>query len=388
MTSSMAASKFELPTLFKVGSGGKTHSWRIWVEQDTACALIITEHGQVDGKMQLASETIWQGKNIGKANETTPYEQACSEAQSKWAKKKDKSYVEDVNRAVAKETDAAGGIDPMLAHVFAEQGKKINFPCAVQPKLDGIRCIAVYEGGEVSLWSRSRKPITSVPHILTTLKRVLSPFGDERIVLDGELYNHKFKDNFEHIVHLVKQQTQPDQNYKDVEYHIYDFVSSEGFETRNLRLKTIFDPTFGPFEGIELVETAHAKSLAEATVLFEKYLKLGYEGAMLRNFGTGYENKRSYNLQKMKLSLDSDYPIIGIDEGSGKLEGKVGAFVCQLPSGAEFRATPAVTEDQKKLFFENHSLWLGKLAVVAYQNLTSAGVPRFPRVVRIIDKEE
>ena len=113
-----------------------------------------------------------------------------------------------------------------------KQGHKIKYPCYIQPKLDGIRCIAMVQNGKCTLWSRTRKPITSCPHIVEELSRNF-PVGN--IVLDGELYNQDFRDNFEHIVHLVRQE-EPDEKHRDVQYHVYDLVNSDAFKDRTEKL--------------------------------------------------------------------------------------------------------------------------------------------------------
>ena len=78
-------------TLYARSSTGKTKVWRIWAEEIKQGALIITEYGYEDSdEMQRAAVTIREGKNVGRSNETTPYEQACAEAEAKWQKKKDK----------------------------------------------------------------------------------------------------------------------------------------------------------------------------------------------------------------------------------------------------------------------------------------------------------
>ena len=92
------------------------------------------------------------------------------EAQAQWERKLKRGYVQDLKSAQAGHVDAAitGGIFPMLAHTYRDHAAKIVYPAYAQPKLDGHRCIAMPSG----LWSRTRKPIVSVPHINAALKDV------------------------------------------------------------------------------------------------------------------------------------------------------------------------------------------------------------------------
>ena len=97
------------PTLYKRNSNGSTQQWTISVEGST----IVKEYGQVGGALQLATDLISEGKNIGRSNETTPEQQAQAEALSQWEIKQKKGYNVDINDARSGEVDrtaAAPGI--------------------------------------------------------------------------------------------------------------------------------------------------------------------------------------------------------------------------------------------------------------------------------------
>lgn len=355
-----------LPRLFKLTSKGAVQFWEIRVEG----FVIVTCYGQEDGKVQTTRDVIQAGKNIGRANATTPEEQASLEAQSKWEAKKKKGYVEKVEAAKAGERDAIieGGIDPMLAHPFSKHGEKIVYPCLVQPKLDGIRCIAIVNQGKCTLWSRTRKPITSVPHIVDELEKL---YKKESIILDGELYNHEFKHNFEHITHIVGQKKDPDPKHKDVQYHVYDVVTDLPVGHRlDLRKEGKY---------VLSVMDEIADDEAELRATFRFYRKAGYEGAMARNVQSRYEHKRSYNLQKVKEFDDAEYRVVGVVEGRGKLTGHAGSFTCVTESGTEFEVKMSGDTAKLKEYFQNPRLVVGKLLTVQYQGLTGKNaVPRFP----------
>lgn len=380
----------KFPVLYKKTSTGAIQKWAIVAIGPVinGWGLIEVEHGQVDGKIQKTEDYIKEGKNVGKKNETNPTQQAQAEAKAQWEKKKKKGYVESISDAQGGKLDAliTGGIEPMLAHKFADQAHKIKYPAYVQPKLDGIRCVAIVKNGECTLWSRTRKPIKSCPHIVQELE---AAFENRDIVLDGELYNHDFKSNFEHIVHLVRQD-KPDPKHTDVQYHVYDVIEDSLcgplFEDRTENLDIIFAAY--EFYGIIQVETDHVDSEDQVMDFFDKFRKQGYEGAMLRNSASKYVNKRSYDLQKVKEFDDGEFSIVGIDEGRGKLTGHVGAFRCRMDNGSEFLAK--MSGDTKRLrdYFTNHSLWRDKKLTVKFQGLTGKeGVPRFPVGIEIRDYE-
>lgn len=377
----------KLPRLYKKTSTGAIQFWDI---EGTAnlfgdCGMIITQYGQLGTpNPQETKDIIDRGKNVGKKNETNPIEQAKLEAQAKWEKQKKKGYVESIRGAEADELDEVieGGIVPMLAHKFSEQGHKIKYPAFVQPKLDGIRCIAILKNGKCTLWSRTRKLITGVPHISAAIEKAFS----EDIVLDGELYNHEYKKDFEKIVSLVRQEI-PQPGHEVVHYHVYDLPSSEPFSKRATKLRYLKSGWF-PYGEVIKVETVEVANEGEALDWFERWRADGYEGAMIRNAGGLYVNKRSYDLQKIKEFDDAEFQITGIEEGRGKLIGHVGAFVCRTKEGKTFLAKMSGETDRLRQYFENASLWDGKMLTVKYQGLTGAnGVPRFPVGVAIRDYE-
>lgn len=269
----------------------------------------------------------------------------------------------------------------MLAHKFAEQAHKVKYPAFVQPKLDGIRCIAIVKDGACTLWSRTRKPITSCPHIVQELE---AAFQEMDITLDGELYNHEMKSDFEKIVSLVRQE-EPGEGHEIVQYHVYDVVNELNFKTRFEGMKPLFD--MFEFFSIKLVQTEKCNSEDDVMTFFDKFRAQGYEGAMMRNSDSKYANKRSYDLQKVKEFDDAEYPIVGIEEGRGKLAGHA-IFKLQTDEGKEFLAKMKGDTAQLKKFFDDHSLWTGKKLTVQYQGLTGKEkVPRFPVGVAIRDYE-
>jgi DNA ligase 1 len=377
----------KFPTLYKKTSTGAIQQWTIGVinqRGSATAACIVTEYGQVDGKIQTTSDLISVGKNIGKKNETSARWQAELEAKATWEKKKKNGYVESIKDAQNDKTDdlIEGGVLPMLAKKFSEQANKIKYPCYTQPKLDGIRCIAIVKDGACTLWSRTRKQIKSCPHIVQELE---AAFETVDIILDGELYNHDFKSNFEHIVHLVRQDKNPDPQHTDVQYHVYDIIQNDVFGNRNVRINRIFENF--EFYSIKCVLTFTVYSEDEVMDFFEKFRKLGYEGSMLRNSESLYVNKRSNDLQKVKEFDDGEFKITGIKEGRGKLAGHA-IFICAMTNGDEFEAKLKGDTSRLKEYFDNHSLWKGKQLTVQYQGLTGKNkVPRFPVGVAIRDYE-
>lgn len=383
----------KLPRLFKKTNTGAIQTWDIFVQNKEvdqgkgvflSLSEIVTVYGQKNTPSpQITKDVIAQGKNPGKKNATTAFEQAVKEATSKWTKQLKKGYVESEDDAQAKLVDSIieGGIFPMLAHSFSKHPSKIKWPCFIQPKFDGIRCIAIVANGKATLWSRTRKPITSMPHIVAELE---ANFTD--IILDGELYQHLYKNNFEEIVSQVRQEV-PQPGHEIVQYHVYDIVSDSIYADRQSELQSAMATV--DFNIIVPVQTGMVQDEEQVTEMFAQITLEGYEGVMLRNGEGLYEqNKRSKDLQKVKEFNSEEFTIVNIEEGRGKLAGHVGAFVCEDEAGNQFKAKMSGSLEMLRIYFQTPSLWEGKQLTVKFQGLTSTNaVPRFPIGIAIRDYE-
>jgi len=366
----------KLPTLYKKTSTGADQMWEISFSRN----VITTRFGQVDGKIQETSDVIKAGKNLGRSNETTAIEQAELEAKAQWEKKKTaKGYVESLTDARKGKRDALvlGGIDPMLAHGFDQHGGKIVYPAFVQPKFDGHRCIAVVNAGLCSLWSRTRKPITGLPHLIRDIEEWALKTGRHDITLDGELYNHDYRAKFEELTSFIRNEA-PKPGHEAVQYHIYDVVGPGPFTDRHAILGA-----FGLIGAMRKVETVAVTDEDDLMLAFERFLVQGYEGLMVRNMAGEYVNKRSYDLQKVKEFMDDEFMIIGVEEGRGKLAGH-GIFICETVDRIEFKAKMTGTLESLRQYFEHPKKYVGKLLMVKFQGYTTKnGVPRFPVARRL-----
>lgn len=379
------------PILFAKNSGGGLKSWEVKVEPNTVDRLffdVVTTYGKVGGKMQEARETIMGGKNIGRANETSIEAQAIAEAQSKWElQKKKKGYVESAEAALAGEVDALvqGGIFPMLAQKFKDRADKIEYPAFIQPKFDGHRCIAIVKDGVCTLWSRTRKPINSMPHICRAIERLT---GGADAILDGELYNHEYKHHFEQITKLITPKA-PVEGHEKVQYYIYDMPSAEmAFGDRNRCLNKIFDihGNMDSFENTLInVPTMEVAEESEVQLAFDRFLSEGYEGLMLRTADAPYKShptSRSAGLLKMKKFDDAEFEIVDVTEGSGKFKG-LALFICKAGNGETFKAVKNAPLSELKEYFDNREALLGRIVTVQFMGFTNATkVPRHGRVLR------
>jgi len=348
-----------LPILYQKGKGGAIFTWRIWTEG----ANVITEYGQKDGKKQQASYKA-EPKNAGRSNATTADKQAEAEAKAMWQHKLDRKYSK-----TEKEANERLFL-PMLAHSFAEHPQKADFPVDVQPKLDGVRCMAYWDGKQVQLMSRSGKSY-NVSHIAKALEPYLSKHDET--VLDGEIYLHN--ETLQGINRLVKKQRE---NSKDLNYCIYDIPIVDGnddlaWEERNKALATI--PKNMP--SVYITESTECKDKNEVKSAQLHFVENGFEGAMIRNRKGKYVfGHRSYDLLKVKSFFDKEFKITSITDGQGKMVGKC-VFTCQADGGT-FECTIKAPMDERELIYRHREKYIGKMLTVRYQYMTEDEKPFLP----------
>lgn len=375
----------DLPTIYRINKSGSVQQWTVSIEHN----MIITSHGQVGGQIQTISEEIKEGKNVGRSNETTPYEQAAAEALARHQKKIKSGYVLDPSG----EGCTLGGVVPMLAQSYDKHAKKINFPAMLQPKLDGMRCIAIFDGTKVTLWSRTRKPITSAPHIIKELENYLTA-GDP-VIFDGELYADKLSNDFEQIISLARQEV-PCVGHEQLEYHVYDMVEGHMNDHRQQVLRNIY--FYQELEFIKLVPTYTVNSDQEVMERTANFITDGYEGGIVRNLNGRYLNGRSFDLQKVKgfvedgemvlEMMEDDFVVLGVNEGRGKLAGHAGTLAMKTLEGTDFNAKPIGDTSNLKVMFENPGSVIGKIATVRFFGYTGKNnVPKNPNVKCIRDYE-
>ena len=371
------------PTLHGEGVLGKTKVWTISVEDRDASGVIIITRGYLDGKMQVSEKVISQGKNIGKKNETTPLQQAVSEARASWIKMKESGYSEAIKEEIDNTASVRGkGIVaevplPMLAHEYHKRGKGFPFPCFTQPKLDGTRCVGIPGRG---LFSRLRKTIPHMEHIIAELNRL--PVD---LILDGELYTNEL--TFQEIVGLVKRETLKAgdlEKQQKIKYHVYDLIQGDSYEKRHLVLQTLF--ASHSFQHLVLVPTFGCGSEAEMKEQHARFVSDGYEGIMLRNPAGIYKNVRSVDLLKYKEFFDDEYEVVGFKEGEGGEKGCV-LWTCKTEKGETFHCRPRGTREDRTELFQKGASYIGKKLTVRFQELTDDGIPRFPVGIAFRDYE-
>lgn len=373
------------------------------------------ETGREDGKITRSAPTYFVNPvNEGKSNERNVFQQSLIYARAQWLKRKDKGCVEERKDATAA-TNVNVMYFPMLARPFKDAEKNIKFPVYVQPKLDGVRCLAYLAKPntsykEVILYTRTKKVFPSVDY----LKKILYPYlnhlydtdNNQSIYLDGELYKHGKKlqdisgDSRNESANVSEKNTNRN------EYHIYDCFYpkelTEPFKHRYQQLKVLYD-SIEPEDATVLkkVPTYIVNNFDEANKKYKEFVKLGYEGAMLRNILGPYLASpdktgtflRSRDLVKLKPKFSDEFVVVGFKEGTrGKDKGAI-LWVCKTSDGIEFNVTPKdITYEQRYELYEDavknfDKKYADRYMTVEYEDLSKTGVPQRAKAVAFRDYE-
>lgn len=380
------------PLLHGTEKSGKTKIWLAQVfsnSDNTAYAVII--YGQEEGKLQETRRDYTTGKNIGKKNETTPLIQCMSETERKWLDKitkegyVDRSSKDSNNQHNMEEKEQKNEnsypIYPMLAQTYDPKAKNkkkgITYPCFVQPKIDGLRCLMYCLDDDIVCQSRTGGQFQTVGHLAQILQPLLT--AHPNWVIDGELYTRNYP--FEELAGLIKKVKLSNADLEKlrwVEYHIYDAICLSqpdmSFQDRLGWLHSHLPKHLL----IVKVQTDVVNDIPAFLEMFSQHVSDGWEGVMLRNMAAPYlVNYRSHDLQKYKEMMEEEYPIVGWKEADGRDKGTV-IWLCRTAEGLEFAVRPRGTLEQRREWFQNAGKYLGKPLTVIFQEKSEKNVPRFP----------
>ena len=414
---------FYSPTLYTQAKTGKI---RIW----TACAYIgnfrvdggwekvvepldfasggtavyFTVFSSKGGKETTSHPTrVSSGKNIGRKNETTPFQQALLEISSafdKKVKKGAKLSSEDLGAQSFASLVKTGAhrVNVMLLHdVNKGHWDRVKYPCYLQPKLDGVHLIAVWVGGRVDLYLRGIKREIDQAHIREALAPVISASEWESFYITGEMWTPGI--NRQEITSAVTVQT--DSGQKKIIFNVFDVFSVDyplPFEERyKLAIKLVREAK-SPY--IKLVRAEIVRSRGEIENIFKEYVSAGYEGAIIRDpdglyeFGLSREI-RSYSAMKMKLRPDFEFEITGFKEGVGKNRGLIifTAITSQKffeefcdavkPEVREFSVSPSWTEIERREAYTHGDDYIGKFATISFDSVSTDCIPVQPVLLAI-----
>ena len=276
---------------------------------------------------------------------------------------------------------------PMLAYPVSDKPIDYTDKVFIQPKLDGVRCLIQcdqvhqYKWDKVTAYSRTGKEWKNIDHILAELRPFFEKHPD--IILDGELYNHDLKNDFEKIISLVRKTKPTDEDRLEskemVQFHCYDHILPDSGLEFELRMAFIYNNLEESYCIVNVPTTRVFKREEALNVHNDGNLKDGYEGSIVR-LNTEYQCKRSHNLRKFKDFSDAEATIIGYEEGKGKRINTLGKFVMQDDEGKEFGCPPGKGYNYKDMadMLENIHDYIGERATFTYFERTKAGSYRHP----------
>lgn len=352
------------PEIYKRDTKGNVRVW--YIEQQGANYRTVA--GIQNGALVEAGWTTAMPTNVGRSNERDPVAQADFEIAAEYEHKLTREYHRDLSSI----DNGAHFFKPMLAAKYEEFA-----PGFAQPKLDGVRAIIKADG----VFSRQGKPIPGAPHIMESLAPLFAV--DPDLILDGELYNHELREDFNEVISLVKKASPSPERLAEirekVQFHAYDLPSSKDpFSARTVTLNLLL----GNMPAcIQLVPTAYATSEDHFDRLHGEWLTQGYEGSMWRCQNTGYEQKRSKSLRKRKDFDDAEFEVVRIEEGRGNWAGAAKRVICWLP-GADRIAGPnddntfeagiaGTYERNAQLLTETHNV-----VTIRYFGFTPSAIPK------------
>lgn len=354
-----------MKTLYSKDSKGNLRVWSIYTEG----AEVVVKHGQYMGKIQEKRYTA-EGKNLGKANETSPAEQAILEAEAKYVKQLKSGYFPDKDDALNFQEFA-----PMKCHAFSDHSHKLVYPCNAGVKLDGMRLMIDAEG---NAWSKQGEPLELPKHWVGVKELAISAGG-----LDGEVYaGLKNRDglSLQKIISAFRKQNE---DTHKLQYWVYDIPTDQQYGLRNrvLKLLAVNKPDW-----MVIVVGKQINTPEEADNYFQEVTDEGYEGVVYRNYSGLYEfGKRSYNLLKRKKRQTAEATVQSVDIDKNLW----GVLNCKTFEGVDFRCQMRVDAGDKNYReYNNAQELIGKVIEVEFEDFSDDGVLQKPVGigVRQVDK--
>lgn len=371
------------PTIYCKKATGKTQQWNIFTIEEKGKVYLSTKYGEVSGKLIEKKVEI----KTAKANRTF-IEEALKQAETKYNQKVNKEgYTTDID------TESKLVIRPMLANKFNPEKSNMTFPCLGEPKYDGNRAITYMKNGMAQIESRNGTQIYYFDHIREELVDLFSNLP-ESVYLDGELFTHDLTFNVinglcnrkpskvKQTAKKIEKNELADSYMSKVKYYVFDLFDVKNLSLKLEERKDLLQKAFSAnqYKHLSLVCGTEINDIDDVKVKHDQYVKEGgYEGIMLRAYGSVYElKKRSKYLQKYKEFQDDEFIIVGYEQD---VDGGV-VWVCEtnITPKTKFNVRPRGDMEYRMDMHKNALKYIGAKLVVVFQEYTDEihGVPRFP----------
>ncbi|WP_443088740.1 DNA ligase [Vibrio sp. SCSIO 43137] len=232
-------------------------------------------------------------------------------------------------------------------------------------KLDGIR--ALWTGKE--LLTRKGNKIVAPDWFYKALPG---------IPLEGELWAGR--GNFYKVQQTVLTSQPSDVAWKDIRFMLFDIPGSK--KTYRQRYQRLLDlEVVAKANFVKVIRQYAIESQHQLSHLFNETDKNGAEGLMLRNPDSVYRQGRSNDLIKLKKHQDAEAMVVGYRAGKGKYTGMTGSLLVRQKNGKQFYIGSGLSEQLRK-----HPPAIGEVITFRFNGMTSKGLPRFARFIRVVPK--
>lgn len=399
-----------LETLYKRTKTSSIQFWEVGVQNQGEAAQITKTAGKLGtAKPTTHTEKVAEGKNIGRANQTTPYDQAVAQATSDWNKKRDEGYKSPIDLGISTleengklafycngtrytsitevlenalsqfNTDASGNIKPMKAPTKPwKAGSGISYPQRLEAKLDGVRATLVIpeELSDIKFLSSSGKEYGNLKHLAVIVGNAILEgkwvIDQYPVILDGEIYRHGMTlEEINEAVRKMRSET------LTLEYWIFDLPLHAGVQTvRTAAVTAIAEKIDSPM--IKIVEGVNVHNDEEVKQHHDIWAQYGYEGAMLKSYeGIYQQGQRSSFWKKVKEFDDTEFEIVDHLLGQRGVEDLM--FICNS-DGGQFEVKMSGTRESKQKLYDRALTGelKGQSLTVKHFGYTKYNIPYLP----------
>lgn len=255
---------------------------------------------------------------------------------------------------------------------FLENNEK--FYCNM--KYDGVRVVTKVKDGSITFYSRNGKIYDNFEYLKPYIKQSLGEITE--ITLDGEVTHN----DFQQLMTITKRKDNNGIDFSGLTYNIFDIISESPL-TQQDRV-SLLESIINENEHVKLVKYKLLSPIQVPTHL-ELALEKGYEGLVLKTITGLYEYGKSTEWVKVKKMDNYDATIINLLEGEGKYKNMLGKFEIGLENGKTQFCGSGLTDEDRKIFWQEKDSLIGKCVELKYQEMTKDGLLRFPIFIRIRD---
>lgn len=299
-------------------------------------------------------------------------------------------YKKDFRAGVGAKTvnKAIPGLIPtfnvMLGEPYKDDKHKIAYPVRVEPKIDGVRCVAIVQNNIIKLFTRQGKEL-DMPHIIKQLKflKGITP----EIVLDGELWHPK---GFQTLMQYVKSKYSSAQAKELIHYTVFNWIDKVKFERGDVQLKPVPDVLSINADNVNTIGYRIAQNEDELMKCYDAYCHAGFEGVMIKTYKPYYKPTRSSSWLKLKPILETTGIIRSVNPGDGRLSNTMGDITVEVQVGGHPILNGVGTgfsDAERDQIWNSREALLGREVEIEYQELTNIGKLRFPRFKRFVGGE-